>query len=601
MGLCVTSAGSSATVHCGGPGASATDDAVATITAISGNNVTVMPASSSAPASGAMVYHDETLAARACANLATISNEQQCEWPQGTYNLDAPLASCGAGDITAEVCMPVIDTTLAYTANPATAVEMTSAGRPSLLNITTSPTPGVVFQTDNSTTATGSALIGCEGSHSGGATSKLTNVTFVSYGVEYLVPGNGIAALMLKYCTGVNLQNFVITGPQQGTQYASAPSNASSWGLEMPFSPQGGLAYVQNGRIDGFFNGIAYFEGADVSGIVVGYCVNCILAGTNAAALQHESLMGMVQVAFGVNVLGSVDNEFGTSAINAPVHIEDLNIEHDASPSWAQTTCDICDSSNKLEGVVFYKVSDANGSGNNLTLSGGKNLKSFNLQSGEFSNINLGNQTWGQIYTTNTTTPLGANIDANFQDDLFGFKFQVNVPTSYTTGGSGSTSGFYSLGVPNFTGRQFIVREFDAIPCVTASATVVYPTIIMGTSSSADLQVYIFSDATHGCNVYVLKNGSTVIGATNGVTYSPTNMSNFRICESGGNLTVDYAADGYLYTATCGTTGSWTSLGTTADFTLTSGVQLVVGVNSTASGSTGAQPGYVQFDHIRIQ
>lgn len=317
----------------------------ATITAISGNTLTISPgiSNSSGVASGANIQHDDTAAFQTAVNTATYTQNVSIYVPDGFYQINGPKHDSNSNAL---VFLPALDywpNNFQYWAPQAT-VEITgSVDAPEVQSYLSQQNiphvSGAVIQTN----ATGVSVFG---SYSGGSFGQMTNIQFVVKNVTLRsYPNPNVTMIDGLYIESLRVYSTNIdTGDTGQTTQPTHPIFA----IRNPGGGNGANIVDENLEIIGYYYGILINEHSQLNHIRFDNDLWPIVAGD------------------GRGWYGSTGNDLafdgcphGIGVLNASVGTTMslfytlIDIEHQSSPSWATNIDDVNDTGNYFSGFFL--------------------------------------------------------------------------------------------------------------------------------------------------------------------------------------------------------------------------------------------------------
>ena len=597
-GLCVTAAGSVATIHCGPPAASATSDCISQITGINGTKISISPPCNSAPASGATLYHDETLALRAAINLCNGSTTQAFVMPSGIFYANgAPVAVNGSNFI---LPLPTIGTpqgTKLFINAPVAVCEFIGETRPAL-SLAGNPVPNIGPQIITANTATNYSLIGGRGTGAAGCGGTCSNFTFIdleSTNMRWIAPANAGNAIGCGYVARCNVRRSIID--TYGVPL-SVPTNGVAF--IMPYVGNANQSTLSDSEIYGFNVGVQCFDHSYIENDRFGYLNAWIQVATDAAGIDSggSTPSGHMCEGKGDNAEAVVN---GIAPGVDPVQLTTvggefdlfLDLEHDAGTFAAVQ--DINDSANLLRGNLTYIIRPPldTKSPATLLLNGGKFINRCSPQDGWCSQgINIAGLQWQAGATVLGSGNPGAQAkQITITQDGQGFVFMAPPGLTWSVV---TENGFTSTSVPNFTGHSITA-------CPTSSLLAADNADITGWWMAKDTNNWIAIYIYNG-KIYFVKNVAGALTVLNGAGAGeayPGAAGTFtcvQLAESSGAFTMKTS------TSFGGTLNAdSTCAATCVSWSYTSGVNIVFGIQGVSGNTSPALPGGVKFDPIQIQ
>jgi len=601
QGICVTGAGSVATIHCGAPGASGTSDCVSSVASIfSGNKVSISPPCTSAPASGATVYHDDALALRAVLNLCNASTTQAFLMPNGIWYANAaPVAVNGSNFI---LPLPVIGTpqgTHIFGNGPITVCEFIGQTRPAI-SATGNPVPNVGPQIVTANTATNYSLIGGRGTGlagCGGTCSNFDFIDFESTNMRWMVPTNTGNGIMCGYVSRCNVRRSILSTWSEPP--ASVPTNG--FGYIMPYVGNANQSSFEDSEVYGYQVGVLCWDHAYLENNRFGYLSAGIEIGTNAVNIDNglnqpsgHNCTGVYNDIEAVQyaIAPALDPTTSTLA-GGPFDLQ-VDLEHFAG-TFAPVE-DIHDPTNLLTGRFSYLIRPPFDvvSPATLILNGGLRVNRCSIQDDWCTGgINVASMQWqaGGGTLVDGVNVLPTNLVSISQN---GASFVFTPPASTAWGVKTLVKGFYTSTISNFTGHSVTF-------CPTSTLLASDNADIAGFFMAKDYQDYIDIELYNG-KIYFVKDvaGTLTIlnGAGSGETYPGTTgtFTCVQLAESSGAFTFKTSTSfgGTLNTDT-------TCAATCVGWSYTSAINQAFILEGVAGNTTPAIPGGVKFDPIQVQ
>ena len=338
---------------CGAAGANALE----TISAVSGNTLTITPgiANASGCASGSAAQHDDTAAFQAAINLVTPIQSAKILVPDGYYQINPPTLASSSGGFGSGFIVPCVPYYTSGTSNwnpqatleitglasaPQTQSYLATAVQPSLAGaiIKTSIAPG------HASSLFGTAV--CSASLDGFTNVKaiLNNLTFRTYPD----PALSVINFQSAESVGVSGVNFD-TGDTGAT---TDPSGNTGGAFLGPLTNNGALNTISNVQVIGYFNGFNVAEHTTIEHARFDNVEYPIGIGSNTS--NAYAFMGR-DISFDGDPHGIVAlTGLGSTVMN--VDISMLNIEHQVSPAWAANSDECSDTTNLLHGNISLDV-----------------------------------------------------------------------------------------------------------------------------------------------------------------------------------------------------------------------------------------------------
>jgi hypothetical protein len=548
-------------IYIAGAGAGAANY-VGTVTAISGANFTISPATSTIVAHGTLVQHDDTAAFQS-AITALAASGGSISIPSGYYRMNAPQQTVNG--LSTILALPTIVESSGLNSNPFITVQLSGQQEPTV-NLTTSPQGGVVLDTDENT---GNFIGGA------GAGGTFTGVYLSLKNLVVRTPQNpAIMAINANHVGGLHLENVIVDVAGEGSMYSAVPTHSNGIGIVAPAPGSGNLSLFENLKIFGYYTGIELFDHAYLHYAAFGFDKYAVLIG-NGASGSHAiggNYVDVEQCLYGISPYSTVGGSF---------NITNYDFEHDAG-AFA-VVGDLYDPTNLLSGSLSYGGTiGAGGTPLNLAISGAVNVQLTTL-SAAATNAQLGGLSWTSGSVVGDPT---GGIDASVAVSQIGQVLTVTPPGGFAAPGVVNGNGYTSATISNFTGHKFSVRMVPVVLGV-AGAEEVYPYIAMGASWTQNVYIYPYE----GTLYFVKNDGSfSVIGSE---SYNPASYPLVRIREASGTLYGETSPDGITWTNGLGST--------TVGWSYNSGVSLSIGVAIVPSYTTPTYPGYVQFDQVAVQ
>ncbi len=315
---------------------------------------------------------DETSSIQAAINACSNGGGGDVYFPNGIYLLSSALD----GSSNAQIYIP------AKTDSSRTHIRLIGESRPNfsavgggLVGSTLLPfKAAVILKSTITTGAAGAAVIGCK-------PTNYTNLSVENLAIQVKnnpagagpvvggIDGSKILAdMFVNYC--IVYVDTVLTK-------STLPTNDVS-GIITPPTNQAEEYRVQNTTVEGFHNGIKISEWAILDGVNIFVCYNGILCTPGI----HANYVGKVALQWNTN-----DIKF-EGASKSTLMISEMDVETISAGKWYDNAYTINDSTNKLNGLIFYLkyVSDV------VTKNGGRNINAYSLtDSTKFALLNANN------------------------------------------------------------------------------------------------------------------------------------------------------------------------------------------------------------------
>lgn len=333
------------------------------------------------------------------------------------------------------------------------------------------------------------------------------------------------SALDLEFINSMILNNVYVEAGTVLLDNRVQPTTSTSYGIKTVGVLNNSISYLKNVRVQGFYNGIAAQEHAQLDNIFILHAVNGLVITSTGHAVYGEYI--------------GIERTINNIVCSAPAGSFIINVydtEH-SSGFWYDTLFDIKDASSNCLGNVNYFIQDTGG-GSALLVSGAKKINTFDLKG------------TSRLWKQSTT---GVNI------------FE-NTGTADGTSSGATVSVGQNSGAATTIGARLGTFSFIGVYDANASH-------IFGAQIGARAEQNFVSSSTGGTYMYF---ATTANGAA-----SPTER--LRITNS-GNVGIATTAPSALLTVgptpsvqfIVGTSGSITSAGN-------------VGINTTAPTTCGCK------------
>jgi hypothetical protein len=287
---------------------------------------------------------DDTVAFQAAIDTATASGTQSANiyFPPGRYIIGGALQDTGARN--AQILLPNVSSSAEQIT-----IRFIGAARPPFERIGPIPTLDAGYAIIESTRTGGS---GTAAVVSGGnqVFTSLNNIAVVVKDLVCFAPANpSLTWWNLMSTQGGAIDQVQVTvNPWTPTQ----PTHTNAYGIRLPQRGQSNYTYVDGASVGGFYTGIQLGELSIMKGGIFG--LNIVAVELTSA--PHPGLIISMHQSGCANGIKVVAGSFPVS-----FDVLQYNAEHYSSPSWAQTTYDLNDASNALNGHIRWLCADFSG------------------------------------------------------------------------------------------------------------------------------------------------------------------------------------------------------------------------------------------------
>lgn len=329
-------------------------------------------------------------------------------FPAGDYDISTALQDTGRSN--AQILLPrvMVDaTTQPITIRLLGPIRPTA--QPSVVGAIALPTSGAIIR--SSLGGSGGALLGAWGPS--GSYENFSYCRVEIQNLTFRMPANPTrSALDLSHCTACSLDGVCVDASNYDIASIAAQSTASSFGLRLPANNNGASVEIP-GRIDviGFYNGIEIGEHTRADHVAVWGCTN----GVVLPLVYHASIIDRLMVVHSKNGM------YFSGAAEHSVRINQLNIEHAPSGTWAPVA-DIADPNNRARGsAMWHVVLAGSGINNTLLVDGGRYMKRTHIDYD------------GQVFqlTDAATVTIDCSLSDSFRWTLAGNRTFANPANPY--------------------------------------------------------------------------------------------------------------------------------------------------------------------------
>ncbi len=353
-------------------GATGGANLVSSISSVTSNTIVISPGISNASgiSSGTLVMHDDTAAFQAAVNLANYNQNINIFVPDGYYQING----LPTGTANASVTLPSLDYWPGGTGAggywmPMATIKLAGNVMAPQMQDYLNPAKnahisGAVIQSNIQTTGNMFSAYDTNGLRNfTNIQWEVANITFRTSPSPIYVPLNAY------YVTSVKFHDLNVDTGETG--YTTQPGNSSydNFAIIGPAGENGGNNIMSNLEVYGYYWGIMASEHTRLEHIRFDNDFYPIMLGSGVSQ-------------YGVTML---DTEFdgcphgialNNNSYQIPLDAEDMNIEHQSTPSWTTNVDDVSDGNNLLEGIISIDTLSSP-----IVISGGTNLHVVNYTS----------------------------------------------------------------------------------------------------------------------------------------------------------------------------------------------------------------------------